>query len=141
MKRKLLLVITAILFCSALSAQTYHFPEPDYGGFASQNSMSFFKCTVSVDGVVQSSPSIEVAAYSNGIISGREFLRAEDGVLMMVINANAEGDPITFKMYNHDTGEGDDYTCSTTYSYVEDATIMYEDIAFASNTTPEEEQE
>lgn len=140
MKRKLLLVITAILFCSALSAQTYHFPEPNAGVFDSQNSMDFYKCTVSVDGVVQTSPSIEVAAYSDGIISGREFLRASDGVLMMAIMANAEGDPITFKIYNHDTGEGDDYTCNTTYSFVEDATIMYEDIAFVSNTTPEEEE-
>ena len=118
MKRKLLLVITAILFCSAMSAQTYHFPEPNAGGFASQNSMNFYKCTVSVDGVVQTSPSIEVAAYSDGIISGREFIRETDGVLMMTIMANAEGDPITFKMYNHDTGEGDDYTCNTTYSFV-----------------------
>lgn len=140
MKRKLLLVITAILFCSAMSAQTYHFPEPDHGAFDSQFSMSFYKCTVSVDGVVQSSPSIEVAAYANGVISGREFIRATDGVLMMSVLADAEGDQITFKMYNHDTGEGDDYTCNTTYSYEEDATIMYEDIAFVSNTTPEEEE-
>lgn len=123
-----------------MSAQTYHFPEPNAGVFASQNSMSFYKCTVSVDGVVQTSPSIEVAAYSDGIISGREFIRETDGVLMMTIMANAEGDPITFKMYNHDTGEGDDYTCNTTYSFVEDANIMREDIAFVSNTTPEDEE-
>lgn len=116
MKRKLLLLLSAILICGGLSAQNYssHFDEPSV-----TPSTATFTSYVEIDGEIvglngEYDDIIEVAAFVGDEIRGKVFLM-DNGHVYLSAYLEGSDEVVTFKMYNHANDEGDDYVCLSTY--------------------------
>lgn len=148
MKRVLLFLMIAFLTMGIGRAQTYESHFPDFNIHQFEDNWPIYVCLV-IDGndtVFLDDTQIEFAAYVGDEIRGKTFVnsgyttnRPYSHILTIYGNPNEE---ITFKIYNHETGEGDDYTCQTTLTW--DANIIVRPsapITLQFSTNNEEEDE
>lgn len=138
----------AFLSFGVAHAQTYesHFPEVTL----LENNWGPYVCFIvdENDTVFLTNTSIEVAAYCGDEIRGKVFIgsgystnRPYSHPIMIQGNQN---EVITFKIYDHATGKGDDYECLTTTAINVDVTYLPSQplvIHFKSNEEEEEEDE
>ena len=141
----------AFLSIGIAHAQTYesHFPEVSinqYEDYMGEFAAYFIDET---DTVFLENTSIEVAAYCGDECRGKQFIG--DGSYTTnrpyshyIMIWGESGDEITFRIYDHETGKGDDYECLTTFPWdMDDIHIPSSPriIQFNSNEDGEENDE
>lgn len=115
MKRKLIFLISALLICGSIYAQNhYAFNTHDYMlnmGIVAQ---------IKIDGVEQTSSELELGAFKGESIRGSMRIGQYGSAGYYRVVIQIYGDPsesnyeVTFKLYNHETGEELD-NCNITY--------------------------
>ena len=119
MKKQLFFILLAMLFCGSMNAQDD--PSNETGEHYYQVTSGFqsnmnLRAKVCIDGIEQQSVNvIEIGAFNGSVVTASNFVRTFTSnnyyrVLLTIGGDNASY-PITFKMYNHESGkEYVDYT-------------------------------
>lgn len=113
MKRKLFLILAAVLIGGSINAQGNHY-EYNYHLFAHKITVI---AQINIDGLEQTSSDFEIGAFDGNTVTGSERI-AEYGSnhyhrAYLSIFYNTAYD-VTFKLYNHSTGE-ELTNCTVTY--------------------------
>jgi hypothetical protein len=117
MKRKLFLFMASLFLSGPLFAQTNHW-TPATGYSLTKNIVG----RVFIDGELQASSNIEIAAFINGEPRAAKRLNAPIqsypelffAMPVVMFNANETGQPVTFKIYDHTPGVEKEYDSYTT---------------------------
>lgn len=108
MKIKSFLFVAAMLICGAMMAQEYE-PRYQWNPYAFESNMTF-RAKVCIDGVEQQSTNvIEIGAFNGDVVTSSAFVKpfgsAQRYRVNMTISGGSASYNITFKLYNHETGE------------------------------------
>ena len=147
MKKFLLSLIVAFAFSGSIFAQTTHWPEYNDGDFEDNSTIiAFVKIDGEFVGHTDNWADLEVGSFVGDEIRGMYFMNSypEDdphAILESFVAWNAEGETVTFKMYDHANGILYE-DCTTNFEVLtgEDHTELYfdpEQALVISFTTPE----
>ena len=107
MKTKFFLFFAAMLICGSMIAQ-----EPDHHYIRSTNNFEGnmdMKARVRIDGVEQQSINIiEIGVFNGNVVTDSKFVKSFGSNNYYRVNLTIGGNgsyPLTFKLYNHSTGE------------------------------------
>lgn len=131
MKNRLLLLI-GIIICGTLSAQdTYWHPA---SGIQYNATML---AVVNIDGIQQDNPQLEVGIFCGDECRGAALPDPEvSGLYVLTPKGRAEGDVLTFRLYDHSLNQELDLVCNTTYSFIIDDLVGFDEFFQISFTTP-----
>ena len=130
MKKKTFILTLMLLICSTLFGEGGYWPEPP------QNLplTMMMNANIKINGVVQNSDNLEIAAFCNGEIRGTTkttIINGESNVFFTV-RANSGGEKITFKLYVPGTGNNEGKVLGTDYTmaFVDDGFVGFDPLLY-----------
>lgn len=120
--KKLIMIVTALMLSGMMFAQEYHWTAPNSSLYDYRNHIT---AQVKIDGVLQASDAIEIAAFIGDEVRGVIRLlepypvglpRQYYTYLTVFANQPEIGQTITLKAYDHDTGTEYD-NCQQTFEF------------------------
>ena len=141
MKKQFFFILVAMLVCGTMSAQdnpepANHFTNPEQIGF---NTTMNLRAKVCIDGVEQESVDvIEVGAFNGTVVTDSKFVKSYNAGYRVFLSIGGDSAyPITFKMYNHETGkEYVDYTLTDSDGTLLEGITWVPDESFGTSAAP-----
>ena len=129
MNKKLLFITFLMLFCTTVFGEGGYWQEPkDY------HLNMLLNANIKINGEVQNSDNLEIAAFCNGEIRGTTKTTIENGEsnVFFTIGGNNNGEKISLKLYVPGTGNNEDKVLGTDYTltFMDDAYIGFDPLLY-----------